>query len=95
MSLIAETVEDQEDSNVEDGQNLNDEEVENDTDSSHDDDATEPVDTNDNESYIVSHVELENHEVEVIADDKEGSELETGFRQEKNLGFRMIYFGYI
>ena len=53
---------------------LNDEEVDNDTDSSHDDDATEPVDTNDNESYMVSHDELENHEVEVLAGDKEGSE---------------------
>ena len=53
---------------------MNDEEVDNDTDSSHDDDATEPVDTNDNESYMVSHDELENHEVEVIAGDKEGSE---------------------
>ena len=77
MSLIAETVEDQEDSIVEDGQNLNDEEVENDTDSSHDDNATEPVDTNDNKSFIVSHDELENHEVEVIAGDKEGSEYRT------------------
>ena len=73
MSVIAETVEDQEDSIVGDGQDLNDE-VEKDTDSSHDDDATEPVDTNDNESFIVSHDELENHEVEVIAGDKEGSE---------------------
>ena len=46
MSLMAEPVEDQEDSIAEDdGQNLNDEEVDNDTDSSHDDDATEPVDT--------------------------------------------------
>ena len=42
MSLIAEPVENQEDSIVEDAQNLNDEE---DNDASHDVDATEPVDT--------------------------------------------------
>ena len=53
---------------------MDDEEVENATESSNDDDANESVDANDNESFIVGHEELEKHEVEVIAGDKEDSE---------------------